>query len=175
MELKPGQVIIFQGANFITQLQGDTNAKHVCMVGADPTKIWTTGAKALAFFGQVDAEKYLAGKEYILAEVRGGLTPEQLDIIENTNRMMRGHFYGFWKYAQLEKKALKMGRIRYLGKVPQPDIVIKNPICSQAVGCALWRAGIKVGGFRGKLDATALLPETFEEEVDHNVLLTRVN
>lgn len=174
VELKPGQVLIFQGANLITQLQGDTNARHVAMVGKDPSRIWTTGAQAGLFFGRVNAESYLRGKQFIVAETVVPLTDAQLDIIEATNRAMNGEFYGFWKFAQLEGRAMRTGKVKFLGKRPEPKAIIQNPICSQAVGCPLWRAGVLIGRFQGKLDATGLLPENFEDEVDRGVLLRQV-
>lgn len=176
--LKPGQIIIIKGANLITQLQGDTSARHVCQVAKDPTKIWTTGASGFPFYlyGQVDAERYLRRRgAYILADFVVPLTEVSLDQIEATHEAMQGRFYGFNKYPLMMLKALRKGKIDFLGKVPRPELIFKRPICSQAVGAACWNAGIHIGEWQGKQDATGLIPENFEDEVDRGVLLKQVN
>lgn len=169
--LEPGDILLFEGANLITQIQGDTRAMHVCMVSNDKSKLWTTGGSFICWFAKVDANKYLPGKTFAVLRSTAPLSPVQLDSLENTNRLLKGQFYGFWKYAQLEAAAFKTGFIPCLGSTPQPMALIKNPICSQAVACAFWRAGVQIGAFRGKVDATAILPETFEDEADRGVLL----
>ena len=174
MDLKPGQILIFDGVNLATIAQGDTRAKHVCMVAQDPTKLWTTGAHWFMFFGQVDAAKYLKGKKYTVAESVQPLRPEQLEIMEQTNRAMDGSFYGFGKYFWLYKADFTEGFIPFIGDKPRPFSIIKDPICSEAVGCAYWRAGIQIGAYLGKLDASALQPKTIEEEADRGVIIKKV-
>lgn len=174
IELKPGQIIVLEGVNVITIAQGDTRAKHVCMVAEDPNFIWSTGEGPLWTYGRINAKKYLKGKRGVIGETVVPLTAEHLADMEATHKAMKGQIYGGWKIEELLFDEAKYGLVPYVGSYPNPSQIIKHPICSQAAGCVLWREAVPVGFWRGKMDATALLPDDFFMEIQRGVLLKKV-
>lgn len=170
--LKPGMVGVSlkKGlfdilGTFTTLAQGDTEASHVWRVRQDGT-IATTGGKAGVLFDYVDPERYLKGRQFYLLETVDPLNASQLRIMDWADELIRrqrfARAYGVWKYAQLWAKAELEGSIDSLdppaGKPP------RFPICSQAVGFALWKAGVPVGKSQGKRDWSAVLPQTILQE-----------
>lgn len=147
-------------------LQGDTKASHVWLVLPNG-KIATTGAKWLVLYGEVDPDEYLKGKSCYLLETVDPLTSQQLAIIQYAhNSLMKsgpGRIYGLWKFGVIWALDFFQGQASKTGfteKTGHPTC----PICSQAVGYALWKAGVPVGKSVGKEDYTAVLPETFLQE-----------
>ena len=172
LSLRPGMVgVNLKGkadpsGTINTLLQGDAEAAHVWLVLPNG-KIASTGAKLGFIYGEIEAEKYLKRRPFFLLETVDPLSNGQLAIIQAAHDEMmasgikRG--YGLWKFPALYALALKNGFVEKMGatlKTTAPAF----PICSQAVGYPLWRAGVLVGKMFGKLDYTALLPQTFLDE-----------
>lgn len=170
--LKPGMVgvnlkgFIDPMGTIDTVLQGDTEAAHVWMV-LPSGKIATTGAEKFIIYGEVEPDKYLKGKTFFLLETVDPLTAGQHTIMQAAhNDLMRsgwGRIYGIWKFPILGLLGFIHGDVEKTGKQPKRTRPV-CPICSQAVGYPCWTAGLYVGKSQGKLDYTALLPETFLKE-----------
>lgn len=170
--LKPGMIGVALKGSFDpmgtldTVLQGDTKASHVWYVLPNG-RIATTGAEWLVLYGDVDPDTYLQGKSFYLLETVDPLTPIQLEIIrlahEELKKAGAGRIYGIWKFAVLWGITVANGAVDKTGK----DIKTGRPtcpICSQAVAYPFWKAGVPIGRSQGKVDWTAVLPETILHE-----------
>ncbi len=172
--LKPGMVIVVTRrkgeispiGTLNETIEGDSVADHVCLMLPNG-KIGTTGAESFVLYGEVDPDEYLQGKTVYLLETVDPLTAGQLAIIQAChNEMLHSglaRLYGGWKIPYLLCLELFTGSPQKTGlkpKLTRPSC----PICDQAAGYPLWKAGVEVGESVGKLDWTALSPDIYLKE-----------
>jgi hypothetical protein len=149
-----------------TLIQGDTMAAHIWCALPDG-KIASTGAVGGVLYGEVEAEHYVTRRPYYILRTVDPIPEDKqkLLLLAHQQLMAAGvkRFYGFWKYPLLMALGFQNGFITKMGSVPKitiPDF----PICSQAIASLYWAAGIPIGKTLGKVDWTAVLPETFLDE-----------
>lgn len=142
--LKPGQVIFVREngsllSYAIRREQKDFDWSHVCIVGypikGRPT-LWTTGARwswsKLAFlYGQVDAEKYLRGKQWCACDIIG-ITDKETQLLIAQCSAMKDLPYNLSGVLELVAVGnLQAREVRSLNA--KPDMNPKAVFCSQSV------------------------------------------
>jgi hypothetical protein len=156
--LQAGDVIFIKGRGFLAWLnrfaQGNTDAGHVCLYVGNG-KIHTTGANGLLWYGEVDAAKYLEGKEWEVRRWPGGLTTTQVEQVLEWSFSLFGGRYPIGKL-------LLMFAYKFRGE--QIDQVAgpgngKGMICGGAVAYCLDGAGLEVLKRLEKTDYDAVTPE----------------
>lgn len=159
--LSPGDILLFKKdkgfdpiGTLVTSEERDTDVCHSAFVGVNGN-IWTTGAKGLMFYGQVNTIKYLKDQSFYVCRF-DVLSPLQISIMDTNAERMRGMMYGFWKVFLLIQKSKFGGVVRRL--YPWLTKTVKNPFCSEAVSDCCWKAALRVCEIMGKEEPSAITP-----------------
>jgi hypothetical protein len=146
--------------------QGDCDWSHVCLADGQGS-IHTTGGKSFAYYGSVNADKYLHKKCFAVGRYKD-LSAEQASLIMSRSKKLFGNFYPFWKVIHLAWLGLRGKKVKQVGGPFVHDP--KNTFCSESVALCYEAADITLSPREGKAEPQAYTPESIFNDPNMTII-----